>query len=381
MLYSFPFSLYIRNMEERKERLFWLGFAVFPGIGPARFQTLLNYFGSAENAWKASLIEIEQSGIGKMLAANFNTFRKTFSLEDYLQKLAAKQVGFVTLEDKNYPELLKKIKNPPFVLFIKGNHEILNQVRDNTKYIGIVGTRKITSYGRQVTESITGDLVQAGCIIVSGLALGVDALAHKTTLEQKGQTIAVLGCGVDCCSPRENLAIYNSIIASGSLIVSEYALGVSPSTGSFPSRNRIIAGLTHGIVVTEGAEDSGALITARDALENGRAVFAVPGPITSSLSKGPHALLANGAKLITSGRDILNELGIMNQELRERNKPEVKGDSADEQKIIDLLCIEERDFDEIVKKTAFDPAKAGMLLSLMEMKGTVRLLEGGIYSL
>ena len=240
-----------------------------------------------------------------------------------------------------------------------------------------------------MTEDLTADLVNNGFVIVSGLALGVDASAHKTTIENKGKTIAVLGCGVDCCYPRENEAIYNSILESGGAIVSEYPLSQEPSKGSFPSRNRIIAGLSQAVIVTEGAADSGALYTADEAFALNRPVFAVPGPITSSLSKGPHGLISKGGKLISGAEDVLRELRSKNYELGNDSRSNPlsprpllpKGDTKEEQKVINVLQNESVHFDEIVKRTKIESSKLGGILSIMEMKGMVRSEEAGFFCL
>ncbi len=367
------------------ERLYWLGFSVFPGVGPKRFRLLLNYFKSAKTAWEASALDLEPI-LGKVLTGKFNEFRKTFMLEEYYKELQAKKVSFIALVDKDYPELLEEIEDPPFVLYVKGNRKILpgaypelNRKAQNDRLIAVVGTRKITSYGRDVTEQITKELVSAGFTIVSGLAYGVDACAHKTTIDAGGRTIAVLGCGVDCCSPRENLSLYNRIVHADGAIISEIPLGIAPTKGSFPSRNRIIAGLSQAIIVTEGARDSGALYTADDALKIGRPVFAVPGPITSQLSKGPNSLITKGAKLLTSAEDILREFRIQSSELR-INKKQIKVDNKEEQEIIDLLVNEQLHFDELIRKTKIESSQLGVLLSIMEMKGILKS-SGGLYGL
>ena len=360
------------------KKSYWLGFSQFSGVGPGRFSKLLSSFGTAENAWNATEKEL-LAVLKSSLTAQFLHFRKTFSVEAYKKEMSKAKVSYLILTEPAYPQLLKKIKNPPFVLFYKGNKEILNSSNDTTS-IGIVGTRKVTDYGRQVTEMITQELVTAGCVIVSGLAMGVDAVAHKATIDQGGKTNAVLGCGVDCCYPRENQTVYESILASGGSIVSEYGIGQQPTIGSFPSRNRIIAGLSQGIVVTEGAADSGALITAKDAIDNGRKVFAVPGPVTSSLSQGPYQLIKQGAIVVSSGKEILTELGITTQ-IKKNNKKVIKGDSPEEQKIIDLLAEQDLHFDELVKKTKIAASSLGTLLSLMEMKGIIETRSSGFFSL
>lgn len=364
------------------ERQYWLGFSVFPGVGPRKFQALLEHFGTAKNAWSASKEDLISSGLGKILTNKFDQFRNEFSIAEYAKKLVEKDVQFVISSDKGYPKLLKQIKNPPFVLYVRGDINVLGGPAAPS--IAVVGTRKITQYGREVTEMFTGELVLAGFTIVSGLAMGVDAVAHKTTIESGGKTIAVLGCGVDCCSPEENLGLYNSILRSG-CVISELPLGHTPTKGSFPSRNRIIAGLSLGVVVTEGAADSGALITADYAFKNNRKVFAVPGPITSGLSKGPYKLIEKGAKLVTSADDILEELKAQNANLKttaqSSKRKEIRGETNDEQKILEILENESLNFDEIVKRAKLSSSAVGSLLSMMEIKGRVRDLGGGIFSL
>ncbi|MDO8599826.1 MAG: DNA-processing protein DprA, partial [bacterium] len=245
------------------ERNYWLGFSAFPAIGPARFRKILKEFKTAKTAWNSARRRLAEA-IGEEQAEKFEEFRKKFSIEKYLRELKKKNVWFVTLEDENYPKLLKEIKNPPFVLYGRG------QVPDGTWFgqaIAVVGARKTTEYGREVTKLLTTELVLYGFTIVSGLALGVDAISHMTALENSGKTIAVLGCGVDCCNPAENQSIYNSILEKGNCIVSEFPLQMRPTKWTFPARNRIIAGLSQAVLVTEGAEDSGSLITANFALK------------------------------------------------------------------------------------------------------------------
>lgn len=361
------------------ERLYWLAFSFFHGIGPAKFKLLLKAFWTAENAWNATALELKHSGIGEATTQRFLDFRKTFHPEHYAEQLQKKDVSYVMQNDPAYPHLLKEIDSAPFVLYVKGDLEMLKKVQHN-KLLAVVGTRKVTQYGKQVTETLTEALASSGCVIVSGLAMGVDAIAHAAALRAKGNTIAVLGCGVDCCTPRENEGLYEQIIADGGVIVSEAPLSNMSYKGSFPSRNRIIAGMSLGVLVTEGAEDSGSLITANNALSFNRKVFAVPGPITSLVSRGPIALIGKGAKMVTTANDILDELGILyrphTKELRI-----IKGETDDEQQIVDLLQDQQLQFDEIVLKTGFAPSKVGILLSLMEMKGIVSSHTDGVYAL
>lgn len=364
------------------ERIYWLAFSSFPGVGPKKFAQLIKQFKSAKKAWNSNQID---KVLGPSLTQKLTDFKKNFNIELYAKEIKKRKVRFLTLNDKEYPKLLAQIPNPPFVLYYRGETSILASGEN----IGVVGTRRITSYGEEVTRILVSDLVLSGFTIVSGLALGVDAQAHRSTLEAKGKTIAVLGCGVDCVTPLENERLYNSIVEKGGAVVSEYPLGHPPLRGSFPSRNRIIAGLSLGVLVTEGAEDSGSLITADYALKFNRPVFAVPGPITSTLSKGPFKLISKGAKLVTSAQDILKELNVQGSELRisptsplrlSSRLRGVKGGTKEEEKILRLLENESLNFDEIVKRLKIDPSKIGTILSMMEIKGLIKN-SGGFFSI
>ncbi|CAN5133770.1 DNA-processing protein DprA [soil metagenome] len=382
-----------------EERCYYLGFSSFSGIGPHKFSLLFDYFHSGKNAWLATKSELLDAKLGEKTTEKLEAFRKTFDLEKYAESLEKKQIQFVTLTDTEYPERLKQIPNAPFLLYMKGSLSCLSEVegviRNDTstllsekisdgfekKVIAVVGTRRITSYGRAVTELFTESLVQAGCVIVSGLALGVDAVAHQATIDTKGKTIAVLGCGVDCCFPKENLGIYQQILESGGVIVSEFPLSAPPTIGSFPARNRIVAGLSDAVLVTEGAEDSGALITADFALQYERKAFAIPGAITSSLSKGPYKLLKNGGVLVTSTEELLEKLGLKgDQRGRGDKRKVVKGDTKDEQKIIELLAQESLRIDDLIKRIGIASSELSAVLSMMEIKGFI-VLQNGYYSL
>jgi DNA processing protein len=359
-----------------EERYFWLGFSAFPGVGPGRFGLLLQKFGKAKVAWTATEEDLAEV-IGQSIAKRLVDFRREFLVEEYAEQLQRAGVRFLILSDAAYPQLLLTSKNPPFVLYVKGTFDFASLHCP----VGVVGSRRVSVYGTGVTDSLVRELVGGGCEIVSGLALGVDSVAHAVTIREGGKTIAVLGCGVDCCSPGSNQVLYERILDSGGVVVSEFPLGMSPTKGSFPSRNRIIAGLSVGVLVTEGAEDSGALITAKDAFLNGRKVFAVPGPIQSDLSKGPYALIRKGATLVTNGDEILAEIG-----LRESNHIKVqgsprKGDTPEEQMILDRLGVESLHFDMLMRQLHLKSAELGGLLSVMEMKGFVVSLGGGMWGI
>lgn len=360
------------------ERNFYLAFSNFSGIGPIKFNKLIKYFGFAKSAWFAPKEKLHPI-IGKSYTEKFGTFRKEFNFENYLKKLDKQKISFVCLFENEYPKLLKQIPNPPIVLYMKGNRKILRFTKDDNRAIAIVGTRHITRYGREITEMFTSSLSQAGLTIVSGMAFGVDGVAHKATIDAGGKTIAVLGNGVDLPYPRENQKLYEDILDSGGLIVSEFPPGQPPSMGSFPSRNRIVAGLSDGVLVTEGASDSGSLITANFGLDFGRKVFAVPGPITSSLSAAPLRLIEKGAKLVVSPEDVLREFKIQNSKGKIESQ-RFESLEPEEKKIIELIENESLHFDEIVRRLKIDSSKLGTILSLMEIKGIVKN-SGGSYSI
>ena len=359
-----------------EETDYWIGFSVFPGIGPVRFKLLLDYFGSAKKAWEASSLELREIKIGDKLADQFDDFRKTFSVSEYIHMLTREHVSVLTLNDPRYPKLLTQISDPPFVLYIKGKKGKTPFNLDRT--IGVVGTRKITNYGTEVTKRLVTELVSYGFTIVSGLAYGVDAVAHQSALDAGGKTIAVLGCGIDIIAPPSNARLYHQIADGGNgAIVSEMPFGLRPNKGLFPARNRIISGLSLGVGVTEGASDSGALITARNAGEQGREVFAVPGPITSPYSKGPAGLIKKGAKLVEKVEDILEELNLINltnltNKSNLSNSIIVRGETKEEQKILDSLKDRQMHTDELVRATGLTISAVASTLSVLEIKGIVK---------
>ncbi len=366
-----------------EERDYYLAFSLVNGIGPKTFKLLLECFKTAEKAWFASEADLKQAGLSERITSKLEKTRGELSIKDYLEKLKQKKASFIALCDKEYPKLLIDIGNPPIVLFVKGNIKTV----DFAKTIGIVGTRKITNYGREVTKLFSFDLASSGFTIVSGLAMGVDAVASASAIEANGKTIAVMGNGVDLCFPSSNEQLYDKILNGNGVIVSEFPLGQGPTLGSFPSRNRIIAGLSLGVLVTEGAKDSGSLITADYAFKFKRAVFAVPGPITSSLSVAPLRLIEKGARLVTSADDISSIFNsqfsisnkLSNVKITKENQRKLQNLSKEEQKILEFLENEALGFDEIARKIKVDSAKVGSLLSVMEIKGLIRGSSGGIF--
>lgn len=291
--------------DQAGQAKYFNGFNLIGGIGPVSFKKLLNHFKSLEYAWKANQNKFEDSGLNKNTISQIIRKRPQINLDSEMEKLDKEKVHLITILDKNYPYLLKEIYNPPALLYVRGNLDL------NNPGIGVVGTRKLSSYGEQITPAITNKLIQKNLTIISGLAKGIDTLSHKTAVLNKGKTIAVLGAGVDKKSiyPKSNQYLAEKIIENGSLI-SEYPLGALPSKQSFPQRNRIISGLSLGVLVIEAPEKSGAMITARNALEQNREVFAVPGDISHPNSRGPHKLIKMGAKLVNSIEDITDELNL-----------------------------------------------------------------------
>jgi len=368
---------------------YWVAFNVFEGIGPLRFKLLLDYFGTAEIAYRAPAEKLREIGLGEKLVFKFDCFRKTFDISSYLLRVSKLGIGVLTSEDKGYPKLLKEISNPPPVIYAKWGKGDKGDKGDRCifekKAVAVVGTRLPTAYGRKVTEMMVEGLVANSLVIVSGLARGIDAIAHRHTIYNKGLTVGVLACGLDKVYPPEHGGLVEEIVKSGGAVISELPLGMMPVRGNFPARNRIISGLSLGVVLTEAAQDSGSLITASHAAEQGREVFAVPGPITSRMSEGTAQLIKKGAKLVTGVSDILEELGIKPSFTSDSEVSAGKGKdfgdlSEEEKKIVEVLKNEDLVIDDIIRRTNFDSGKVGSLLSLLEIKGLVKNCNG-VYSL
>ena len=383
------------------ERHAYIGFSVFEGIGPLKFNRMLHVFGSASASWNASEEQLKKAGLD-MVGKKLVNFRQTFDPISYEKEILEKEIKIVTRIDTGFPEPLKQIPDPPIVLFVKGDlntrfPELMVFNSGNlAPTIGVVGTRKPTSYGKEVTQKLTRELVAYGFTIVSGMARGVDGIAHRTALELGGKTIAVLGCGVDIIYPPEHKDLYGNILEKGNAIISEVPPGHTVLKGLFPARNRIISGLSLGVIITEGAEDSGSLITARLATEQGKEVFAVPGPITSYLSVGPAKLIKQGAKIVTRVEDVLEELNVnpksqilnpkpfdlaQGRQIQNQNFKNLKLNG--EAKIIVELLLKsgELHYDEIVRGSLLPSSEVGSILSLLELDGIIRALGNGKYGL
>lgn len=344
------------------------------GLGPIRLKAILDYFKDAKLSWEARGDELINLGIPKNVVSILIETRRQLNPLEYANSIRNSGIKWLTIFDENYPKSLKEIYDPPVVLYYKG--EILSS---DENAIGIVGTRKITGYGKVVTEQFTKDLVLAGLTIISGLARGVDSVAHKTAIEQKGRTLAVLGGGLNNIFPFENINLATQISSGFGAIISEFPPDHPSMPGNFPARNRIISGLSKAVLVTEAASDSGSLITARVAVEQGKDVFAIPGPITSLLSEGPLDLIKTGAKAVSRPQEILDELGIKKGV---RVKPEEEGEielSEEEKKIMELLGNETMHLDEIGRIIKYPSSKVSALLLRMEISGKIISLGSGNY--
>lgn len=362
--------------NKNPELRYWIGFTMLPKIGPARMKKIWNHFQSMQVAWSAEIIDLVKAGIEQEIALEIIQKRGAVDLDSVLEKMVKENIKAVTLTEATYPKLLLEIYNPPPILFYQGE---LNAHKDEFS-LAIVGTRKISNYGRQVTPEITKALSESGLVIVSGLALGVDSLAHEATIESKARTIAVVASGLDRehIYPSANHYLCDRIIDSGGMIASEYPPGVESLRQNFPQRNRIISGLALGTLVIEAGEESGALLTARFALEQNREVFAIPGNIYSSSSLGPNNLIRMGAKLVTNAVDILEALNLnLIKEYVETKK--IVPDSTEEAIILKHLSHDPIHIDELFRLTKLDTSILNSTLTLMEMKGRVRNLGSMMY--
>lgn len=345
-----------------------------PGIGSKTLKKLLKHFRSSENIWKASSTDMLNCGISEKIAQKVTEAQKDLNPDKLWEDLTKENIQVISILDKKYPKNLKEIPSPPFLLYVKGNLEMLN-----TPMLAIVGSRKFTQYGKQVAYSFAKELAAMGITVVSGMALGIDAIAHQGALDTKGNTIGILGNSLDDASiaPRTNFNLSQKITNSGALI-SEYPPITKASPNTFPARNRIMAGLTDGTIVVEAAQKSGTLITANLALDFNREVFAVPGPIHSPQSEGTHYLIKNGAKITTSVSDILEELNFTLKQ--SQNQPKENKNLTDTQKIIyNNLLNEPVQIEKLARITSLNMAQLNQDLMLMEVQGIIKNIGSQSY--
>lgn len=358
-----------------REVLIWLSSL---GISNLNINKLINKYSDLRILWSLSVKEIKAiKDIREDILDKICHYKNTNYIDELFYKLKMHNINAVTIIDENYPKGLKYIDEAPNVLFAKG--EIVD---DDSLSIGIVGSRKATAYGKWVCEKFTKELVNMGVTIVSGVALGIDTIAHRTAIESGGRTIGVLGNGIDVVYPKENKYLYNEIGKHGA-ILTEFTMGTPPVAYNFPQRNRIISGLSLGVIIIEAKEKSGSLITATHALNQGKEVFAVPGNINSIYSKGTNKLIKDGAKPLLDLEDIIEEIYELQLKIIERKKDGIDyyNFSDTEIKIIKVLEEGPAHSDTISYKTGIDISTVGSILTILELKGIIRELSGRTFSI
>jgi len=356
-----------------KDIKYWVGFTLVPGIGRAKFSLMEQHFGSLETAWYASARELQAAGLDNRSVEAIMAKRAAISLDAEMEKLEQFRVKAHTWKDEEYPSLLKEIYDLPPVLYVRG---VI--APEDAVSVAVVGTRRPTYYGRETAEQIAGDLARNKVTIVSGLARGIDATAHRAAIEAGGRSIAVFGCGLDIVYPGDHAKLARQIMECGALI-SEFPLGTRPRADNFPRRNRIMSGLSLGVLVIEARERSGALITAQWALEQNRDVFAVPGSVLSPASRGTNRLIQEGAKLVSDYYDILEELNLTFA-AQQGTLPETIPTTDTESLIMQHLSSEPIHIDEVVHQCGLPIVTVSSTLAVMELKGMVRQVGGMNYT-
>lgn len=365
----------------RSDLKYWLGLNTIPELGPVTIKRLWKHFGSIERVWRAT----DFSGIEGLRPRAISSFlanRDKVDLDAELTKVEAARVKVLTLADDDYPELLQHIYDPPPVLYYRGE-----MLKPGERTMALVGTRRASRYGLETAGKLAAELASLGIVVVSGLAQGIDTAAHQGVVEAKGKTIAVFGTGVDVIFPSENTLLAKQIELSGAL-VSEFPLGERGDRSNFPRRNRIISGLSLGVIVVEGDYQSGAMITAKEALEQGREVFAVPGNVGLEGSRGPHWLIKQGAKLVENVQDILDEINfqpltsnIQTNIKTQEPKPKPLNLTPEEEKILAAVSDEPKHIDVIAVAVGVLPSQAASTLMMLEIKQLVRQLPGKMFIL
>lgn len=351
---------------------YWVGFNIVRGIGPAKVQALLDHFDRLQLAWGATGDELRAAGLDSRAIESLLSTREDLDLDAEMARLETAGVDVVTWSSPDYPERLRHIYHAPPVLYLRGE---LKQADEWA--VAVVGTRKASAYGREAARHVASELARAGVTVVSGLARGIDSVAHRAALEAGGRTVAVLGNGVDVAYPAENRRLMQHIVERGA-VVSEYSLGTPPDAGNFPPRNRVISGLSLGVVVVEASERSGALITADYAAEQGREVFAVPGNMFNRNSIGCNRLIQQGAKLVLSIEDVLEELNLT-MVAQQLELQAVVPENETESLLLSYLSREPTHVDQIVRQSELSASEVSSTLTLMELKGMVRQVGGMNY--
>ena len=376
----------VRTVEAPStETICWLALALTPGLGPSRIRKLAEHYGTAERVFQASLTELEATGMRAVSAQSLATGKSLELAQDELAKAVQAKARIISLNDPEYPPRLKEIYDPPVILFVKGSVEVLSNPG-----IAMVGTRHPTPYGSGMAERLATDLAARGLVIISGMARGIDTSSHRGAIAAKGKTVAVLGTGIDVAYPKENTRLAEQILALGGALISEFPVGTSPVPQNFPIRNRIISGMSAGVLVVEAAEYSGTRITSRCALEQNRDVYAVPGNVTNKNSWGPNTLIKQGAKLVATWEDVWEELPTdvqLSLKSVQNESPEAASaslfpddvHSPHEQKLLKLLKPDQSThIDELVEMLETEMSSSEIFAALfeLELNGKVRQLPG-----
>lgn len=359
------------------------------GIGYSKYKTLKANFGSISSAFSSSVEMLSKvTGIGDVLASRIYNWKTSIDLKKELDMVQRGGAIIYTIADDEYPVQLKEISDPPLCLYVRGKLSI-----DFNNTIAVVGSRKMTSYGKEVSDSIVSALAYSGWTIISGLAMGIDGAAHQAVVNAKGVTVGVLGGGLVRFHPQEHIELARKMIALGGGVVTEFPMEFSPNRRSFPMRNRIISGLSRGVLVVEAGSQSGALITVDFALEQNRQVFAIPGRINTPSSQGCNRLIKNGAKLVESVDDIFEEFEFLPGFLPSEKYSAISSDSlpvkdipilslsTEEQNIVQLLELEEKGVDSLAVQSSIPIGKLLALLQQLEVKRVIQQLPGKIYKL
>lgn len=348
------------------ELSYLIGLSLLPGIGPARFRRILDHYGDPERAYRAPEAELERLGVDAKALPLLIERRRSLDLDREMERIERLGVRLLAADDSGYPRRLREIYNAPPILYVRGD-----LLPEDEQSLGVVGSRSPTTYGRELAARIVPELVRGGLTIVSGLARGIDSIAHHTALDAGGRTIAVLGCGIDVVYPAENRRLYERIPKAGG-IVTEYPLGTKPDAYNFPARNRIISGLALGCIVVEAQATSGALITADYALEQNREVFAFPGRATDRGSAGCNRLIREGrAKLVTATEDILDELDLTVAVQQLEIKVAIPAND-EEARLLALLSHEPVHVDDLSRQSEMAAYLVASTLMMLELKGNVR---------
>ncbi|MFH1086836.1 MAG: DNA-processing protein DprA [Chloroflexota bacterium] len=354
---------------------YWLGFNLIPLIGPVRLRALLDYFGDLAAAWQASPAALRAARLPQAPMEQLIYHRGRLDLDAELAKVQRQGVRLVTWDSPDYPVRLKQIEQSPPLLYVRGELS-----SDDEWAVAVVGTRSPTTYGKDMAQRLASGLAENSITVVSGLALGIDGLAHQAALAAGGRTLAVQGCGLDIIYPERHKPLAERICQQGALI-SDYPLGTQPEANTFPPRNRLISGLSLGTLVVEAGLHSGALITLQFALEQGRETFALPGSVQSRMSAGTNAAIQRGeAKLVSTVADILEELNLT-QVAEHKAVREVLPESPTEAALLACLESEPVHIDEIVRRSGLAAAIVSSTLCVMELKGMVRRVDNMSYTL